>query len=243
MLKIARVAAAAALAMTLGTSAAQAAICGTVDGITISVSLHGSNVGMSSVSCTYSGSDEDDDLLTIKEVWSNTGIGILEITMVDASGNPTPRDTINVRKEIDNQSGVDWTRLANELLDPGIDPDDPAPQPGFVPAGFSTSDDTDGLSFDQFGSIPRVSNKFADVFADELTDARDFLDFFNGTLANGSTDGVVEFGLDTGSTTLPFLLVQRPNTASIDVPAPATLLLFGTAIAAAAGLRRLARRA
>lgn len=243
MKRLSILAAAAALAVGLGTGAARAAVCGTVDGVTISVSLHASNAGISSMSCSYTGTDTSDDLLTINETWSGTGAGVLEITMTDGTGALTERNTINVLKNIENLSGTDWIRLANELLDPGVDPLDPAPQPGFVPAGYSTSDDTDGLSFDQSGPIARVSNKFSSVVADELSNARDFLDFFDGTLADGSSDGNVAFGIDVGDiANLPFLLVQRPNVASTDVPVPATLALFGTALAAAAGLRRVKRQ-
>ena len=60
-----------------------------------------------------------------------------------------------VVKQITNNSGITWVRLANELLDPAGDQEDidndPQPYPAFVPAGFSTSNDLDGLSFDQGG--------------------------------------------------------------------------------------------
>ncbi len=43
-----------------------------------------------------------------------------------------------------------WDALTAEVLDPlsnGFDAFDAQPQPGYVPAGYSTSNNTDGLSF------------------------------------------------------------------------------------------------
>jgi len=195
------------------------------------VALHSSNVGISSISVSVVGT-----LITIDETWTSTGIGSLVISGLDASVN------YQVVKNITNLTGVDWTALANELLDPAGNANDASDQPNeaFVPAGFSHSNDRDGLSFAQ-GSIGEIrdSTVFATVVADELATV-DFLDYFGGTLISGGT-GTVRFSIrdnlgDPGDNQ-PFLLVQRPNERT-DVPTPAALGLFGLGLMFVATRRR-----
>ena len=203
----------------------------------ISVSLHSSNVGITSMNYTVTGNTID-----IYETWGALGRGFLEINGLD-----TAVDYV-VNKHITNNSGVDWNRFSNELLDPaGQDEDadhDPSPQPGWVPNGFSTSSETDGLSFAQGSGIPRTSTAFGMLVVDELGDERDFMDFFDGTVSGmGGTD-LISFGLRDNYPcgNQPFLLAQRPNESSVpQVPEPATLLLLGTGLAAGAFARRRRR--
>ncbi len=201
------------------------------------VSLDPSNLGISSL---VTGFDPVTNTITITELWTSTDMGALLISGIDSFTSYT------VVKEITNGSGTTWTRLANELLDPAGDPNDATdiqPYPAFVPAGFTTSNNFDQLTFDQAGSIPRLSSAFADVFADEVTDARDFLDFFNGTVLDGQSF-TVTYGLrDEFGENQPFLLVQRPNVRSTDptVPEPATMFLVGGGLAALVR-RRLKRK-
>ncbi len=197
----------------------------------ITVTLHSSNVGITSMNYTVTGTTLD-----IYETWGAVGRGFLEINGHD--------DIYTVNKHITNNTGVDWTRFSNELLDPGLDDLDPQPQPSWVPAGFSTSTDLDGLSFAQGAGIPRTSTVFKSLLVDELTDMRDFLDFYDGTISGlGGTD-IISYGLSDNQpqNNQPFLLAQRPNEASVpDIPEPATLLLLGGGLLAGAAARRRRR--
>jgi len=193
-----------------------------VDALAVpTVSIGPGNVGIASITPTVVGT-----VITIEETWSNPGPGFLLISGLD-TGVP-----YTVRKIIHNNSGTDWTRLANELLDPAGQPNDaldPQPYPSFVPAGFTTSNDQDGLSFDQFNAQPRTSTVFAQHIADEFTDVRDFLDFFDGTLANGATDNFMTYGLIDNDSNQPFLLSQRPN-ASSRVPEVGIVTFMGAGL-------------
>ncbi len=200
-------------------------------------SLHASNLGIATLGTAF---DAGTNTITLTEDWSSALMGSVEISGLD------PGVDYTVVKIITNNSGIDWTRLANELLDPAGNPNDdidPQPYEAFVPAGFSTSNDFDGLSFAQGSGLPRVSDAFASVFEDEFTDARDFLDFFNGTVPDGGSF-FVTYGLrDNDGSNQPFLLVQRPNVDSRGgvVPEPATMFLVGGGLALL-GRRRLKRK-
>lgn len=197
------------------------------------VSLDPSNLGIGTLGVVF---DPVTNTITITEDWTSVLMGSLLISGLETGVNYT------VVKEITNNTGTTWTRLANELLDPAGEQEDtdndPQPYPAFIPAGFSTSSDLDGLSFAQGSGLPRTSSAFASVFEDELTDARDFLDFFNGTVLDGSSF-TMTYGLRDNSSNQPFLLVQRPNASSREVPGipePSTMFLVG------AGLAAMARR-
>ena len=195
------------------------------------VSLHPANAGITSLSYTVTGGTID-----IFETWGNGGRGFLAISGLDLG------TTYTVNKHITNLSGIDWTRFSNELLDPAGNQNDLdrdiLPYPDFVPAGFSTSNDDDGLSF-RTGRIPPTSSSFSQVFIDVSTDARDFVDFFNGRVSGAGGTDLITFGLrNIQSENEPFLLAQRPNESVAVVPIPPSLFLFMSGLVSMSLIRR-----
>lgn len=190
------------------------------------------NVGITALACSF---DSASNTISVTETFGNAGLGSIQFSGL------TSGILYTVRKVITNSSGVNFSRIANELLDPSGQANDsardPAVQPAFVPAGFSTSNDFDGLSFAQGSVLPRTSSVFGNNLADEFSDSRDFLDFFGGVLANGAVDNFMTFGLTDGGANQPFLLVERPNESS-RVPEPGSLLLAASAVVALMRQRR-----
>ena len=218
----------------IGSGAFLLAAVGAASAVPVS-SLHPNNVGISSFGFSF---DAGTNTITLRETWTGTGPGVVQITGLENTVQYT------VVKIITNSSGTHWTSFAQELLDPAgfaDDTDDPAP--AFAPPGFTSSNDTDGLSFAQGSGIPRTSIAFGSTAADELG-GRDFLDFFGGTLLAGGVD-TMNFGLSDNNgvgsgvcvgvvcPNQPFLLVQRPNALSV-VPQPSTLVLLGAGLLVAA---------
>ncbi len=207
----------------------------------VNISLYNpGNQGITSIRYTVSGS-----IIDIYENWGSTANGDLLVSGLAAGANYT------VRKHITNNSSKTWTRFACELLDPIgnlNDEQDPFPYPDWVPYGFSTSNDLDGLSFAQGAGIDRTSQHFSQVYSDEFTYRRDFLDYYGGTVGSlGGTD-LITFGLRdrNPAANQPFILSQRPNGFSVQplepppsgIPEPRTLGLVGLGLAGAAGLWR-----
>jgi len=138
-----------------------------------------------------------------------------------------------------------FTAFTAEILDPlsdGFDGMDPQSQPAYVPTGYSTSNNTDGLSFAWNSGLARsavfASGGAATLQADENTNARDLLSF-RGFSAGDQAK--VTFGLrdNLGGRDFLIRLSVDGKAGASSAPEPASLLLLGTGLA---GLLRLRQR-
>jgi hypothetical protein len=148
-----------------------------------------------------------------------------------------------VKVNIGGTGDADWTEFTAEILNPikgGGNADDPEPQPGYVPAGFSTSTDYDGFSFAQGSRMERgfiaAGGSAFGVFADEVTHARDMLTF-SGL---GTGPATLMFGLrDFGGGRAFLIRLVGVGKDVVATPEPASLLLVGGGLVA---LARAARK-
>lgn len=169
--------------------------------------------------------------------------GARSVATFDFSGMTSGSD-YTVVLDVSNLTGLDSLRF--EVLDP-LDHDDgwdPNKLPAYVPTGYSTSNDFDGLSFAQNSGLTR-SATFAggSVFAvaDEKTHRGDIL-MFSGL--NGAEEARITFGLrDWLGGQRGFLIRVSALGDTSPSPEPASMLLVGTGVAGIACAYRRRRNA
>jgi len=155
---------------------------------------------------------QNGDVIEINQVWLSNGVLFLLVSGI------TPNVSYKFVNNFKNTTGISWKNISFELLDSSGDTNDDDYDvcgiPDWVPSSFSTSNNKDGLSFvntDIKGSFDQNSLIFKKVIVDTQTQARDYIDFYDGIVPGNEGTDTIFFGIKDKYDIQPFILAIRAN--------------------------------